>query len=248
MFRRMAVMISIFLVFLCSNLMAAETIKLASLEWEPYIGPKMPDGGYVAEIVNEAFKKNGKTAQIDYLPWARAVKMAKDGDYAGYLPEYYSEDLKKDFILSAPFPGGPLGFFKKKSSKITFKTLEDLKPYSIGVVRGYVNTAEFDAASYLKKDEAKDDLTNLKKLIAGRIELIVCDKYVGEHLLKTELKESAGEVEFIEPGLENKDLYLCISKALPNGQKIMDEFNAAIKQMADDGTMKKIMEKQGIKK
>jgi len=248
MFRKLFFVISLLVFFCCSNAMSGETIKLASLEWEPYIGPKMPDGGYVAEIMNEAFKKNGKTAQIDYLPWARAVKMAKDGDYAGYMPEYYSEDLKKDFILSAPFPGGPLGFFKKKTSKITFKTLEDLKPYSIGVVRGYVNTAEFDAATYLKKDEAKDDLTNFKKLIVGRIELIVCDKYVGEHLLKTELKESAGEVEFVEPALENKDLYLCISKALPNGQKIIDEFNSAIKQMTDDGTMKKILEKHGIKK
>ncbi len=116
------------------------------------------------------------------------------------------------------------------------------------MIRGYVNTAEFDAATYLKKDEAKDDLTNFKKLIVGRIELIVCDKNVGEHLLKTELKESAGEVEFVEPALENKDLYLCISKSQQNGQKIINEFNAAIKQMADDGTMQKILDKHGIKK
>ncbi len=240
--------ISLLLIFFCSNILAGETIKLASLEWEPYIGPKMPDEGYVAEIMKEAFKRNEKTVLIDYLPWARAVKMTKDGDYVGYMPEYYSEDLKKDFILSTSFPGGPLGFFKKKTTKISFKTLEDLKPYSIGVVRGYVNTAEFDAATYLKKDEAKDDLTNFKKLIVGRIELIVCDKNVGEHLLKTELKESAGEVEFVEPALENKDLYLCISKSQQNGQKIINEFNAAIKQMADDGTMQKILDKHGIKK
>lgn len=244
----MVSIISLFFIFICSTVMAGETIKLASLEWEPYIGPKMPDNGYVAEIMNEAFKKTGKTVQIDYLPWARAVKMAKDGDYADYMPEYYSEDLKKDFILSAPLPGGPLGFFKKKASKITFKTLEDLKPYTIGVVRGYVNTAEFDSAAYLKKDEATDNLMNFRKLIAGRFELIICDKYVGEHILKTELKENFEEIEFVEPGLEKKDLYLCISKALPNGQKIVDEFNTSIKQMTDDGTMKKILEKHGIKK
>lgn len=62
------------------------------------------------------------------------------------MPEYYSEDLKKDFILSAPFPEA-LGLFKKDKN-IQFKKIDDLKPYSIGVVRGYVNTAEFDAAAY----------------------------------------------------------------------------------------------------
>lgn len=248
MTKKLTVLIAFVFFALSFPVMAGEPLKIASLEWEPYIGPKMEGGGYVAEIMNEAFKKSGKAIQIDYLPWARAVKMAKDGEYAGYMPEYYSEDLKKDFILSAPFPGGPLGLFKKKTKNIQFKKIDDLKPYSIGVVRGYVNTAEFDAAAYLKKEEAKDDLTNFRKLSADRIDLVVCDKYVGEHILKAELGAAAAEIEFMEPPLENKDLYLCISKALPDGQKIIDDFNSVIKQMTDDGSIKKIMEKHGIKK
>lgn len=248
MFKKVLTTIVLSTLFLFTNAMAAGTIKLASLEWEPYIGPNMKDGGYVMEVIKEAYKRSGYTVQIDYLPWARAVKMAKDGDYDGYMPEYYSEDLKKDFLLSAPFQGGPLGFFKKKTSKITFKKLEDLKDYSIGVVRGYVNTAEFDAASYLKKDEAKDDLTNLKKLIAGRIDLIICDKNVGNHILKTQIVQNAGDVEFMEPQLEEKDLYVCITKTAPEAQKKIDDFNAALKQMKDDGTIGKIIEKHGLKK
>lgn len=248
MTKKLSVLIAFVFFALSFPVMAGEPLKIASLEWEPYIGPKMEGGGYVAEIMNEAFKKSGKAIQIDYLPWARAVKMAKDGEYAGYMPEYYSEDLKKDFILSAPFPGGPLGLFKKKTKNIQFKKIDDLKPYSIGVVRGYVNTAEFDAAAYLKKEEAKDDLTNFRKLSVDRIDLVVCDKYVGEHILKAELGAAAAEIEFMEPPLENKDLYLCISKALPDGQKIIDDFNSVIKQMTDDGSIKKIMEKHGIKK
>lgn len=248
MFKKIILILSSFFFLSCTSVMAEGVIKLASLDWEPYIGPNMKDGGYVTEVIKEAYKRAGYTVQIDYLPWARAVKMSKDGDYDGYMPEYYSEDLKKDFLLSAPFQGGPLGLFKKKTSKISFKKIDDLKPYSIGVVRGYVNTAEFDAAAYLKKDEAKDDITNFKKLIAGRIDLIVCDKYVGEHILNTDLKANAGEVEFMEPVLEQKDLYVCITKTAPDAQKKIDAFNSAVKQMVDDGTITKIMDKHGMEK
>lgn len=58
-----------------------------------------------------------------------------------------------------------------------------------------------------KKEEAKDDLTNFRKLSADRIDLVVCDKYVGEHILKTELGAAAAEIEFMEPPLRTR---ICI--------------------------------------
>lgn len=239
----------IFFVLLLSiphNVLSAEKITLASLDWAPYIGKELKNEGYVAELVKKAFEVSGYDAEITYLPWARTVEMTKNGEFDGYLPEYYADSLHENFLVSKPFPGGPLVLFKLKSKNISYSKLEDLKPYNIGVVRGYVNTQEFDNASYLKKDEAKDDLTNLKKLRAGRIDLMVADKFVGLYIVKTELPNLNNKIEALNPILEQKDLYLCISKKAKNPEIKINAFNKGLEKLTESKMMDQILKKHGF--
>jgi len=236
----------IFFLMMQNIAMAEKTVTFATLDWEPYIGEKLPDQGYVASLVKEAYKVSGYTVKMEFMPWARVVAMATDGKYDGYLPEYYAESLKDNFLVSEPFPGGPLGFFKRTSDTIKYQTLEDLKPYKIGVVRGYVNTEEFDKADFLKKETANDDITNLRKLVGNRLELIVGDKFVGTYLMKQDMPDKAGEVEFISPVLEEKSLYLCISKKIPDAEAKIKAFNDGLKAIKDNGTLATIMKANGF--
>ncbi|MGE4518206.1 MAG: substrate-binding periplasmic protein [Desulfobacteraceae bacterium] len=244
--RKLLILFFIAAVFSTSSLFAAEKIKLSSLDWEPYIGKSLQNEGYVAELVKKAFEISGYEATIEYLPWARAVEMAREGEYDGYLPEYYADSLHEDFLVSSPFPGGPLVFFKLKGKSISWSRLEDLKPYNIGVVRGYVNTEEFDNAQYLKKDPVKDDLTNLKKLGAGRIDLMVADKFVGLYLIQKELPQYVNKIEAVEPVLEQKDLFLCISKKTENSDQKIKAFNEGLEKLKANGMLNKILEKHGF--
>lgn len=218
-----------------------KTVTLASLDWEPYIGKKLPNQGYVAQIVTEAYKTQGYSVKIEYLPWARAVSSAKEGTYDGLFPEYYNEERLADFVFSKEFKGGPLGFMKKKGSEIKFATLQDLKTYKIGVVRDYVNTAEFDAASYLKKEAADSDLANLKKLNAGRLDLVVIDKYVGAYLAKQEMPDAAANLEFMTPVLEEKSLYIAFSKKAAGSDAKREAFNKGLEELNKNGRMAEIL-------
>lgn len=229
-----------------TSVTAAEKIKLTTTNWKPYIGDTLKNQGYVAELIIEAFKRSGKEVEIIYVPWARAVKMAQDKKVDGYFPEYYSESLKENYLISVPFPGGPLGFFKRKGETIKFKTLKDLKPYKIGVVRGYINTAEFDSANYLNKDEATDDLMNFNKLVKKRIDLVVCDKFVGQFILNQDLPDQAKNLEFVSPPLEEKKLYICITKDGIISNHKLKAFNDGYNKMKSDGTVDAIMKKNGF--
>jgi polar amino acid transport system substrate-binding protein len=229
-----------------SSSVNAEKLRLSTLNWEPYIGEKLKEQGFVAEVVKKAYASEGYEVELTYLPWARVVAMAKNGEFDGYLPEYYAESLKKDFLVSDPYPGGPLVFFKRKGQNITFNSLNDLKPYTIGVVRGYVNTVEFDNASFLKKDPVRDDITNIKKLTAGRIDLMVADKFVGYHLIETQYPKAKGKLDVVEPVLEKKELYLCISKKTANSAKKLSAFNNGLKKLTSSGDLDKILKKHGF--
>lgn len=225
---------------------AGEKVVLATLDWEPYVGQNMKNQGYVVEVVTEAFKRGGFDVEIQFHQWSRVVGLAKTGKVDGYFPEYLSEAIKKYATFSAPMPGGPLGFFKAKNNDIPFNTLEDLKGKKIGVVKGYVNTKEFDSASFLTKDPAKDDLTNLKKLIAGRLDLVVSDKYVGTYLLQKNLADKADSIEFMAKSLANPELFLCISNKVDGSDAKLEAYNKGLTEMISDGTFDTIVKSHGL--
>ena len=226
---------------------SAQELTFATLNWEPYIGQKLEDEGFVAEIVRAAFQRSGyDKVTFLFYPWARTLKASQAGLVDGYLPEYYASSIEAHHLFSAPFPGGPLVFLKLKAKDIPYHSLPDLKPYKIGVVRGYVNTREFDMADFLNKEEVANDLQNLKKLLAGRVDLIVIDKYVGDHLLDTRLPGRKQNTDFLDPPLGVNDLYVCFSKKKNYAETLRNDFNAGLRQIREDGTLMQIMNKKGF--
>lgn len=248
MLRKKTCLVCLILSFtvLVAGAQAENTVKLNTLEWEPYVGQKLPDKGFVSAIVSEAFAASGYTVELSFMPWVRAKTMAKEGKADGCMPEYYLEDDKADFFISDAFPGGPLGFLQKKADTIAYTKLADLKDRKIGTVRGYVNTEEFDKASYLQKEEANDDLTNIRKLMGGRLDLIIIDKFVGLYLMQQEMPEKVGEIEFISPALEEKTLHVLIARNAPDAEAKIKAFNEGLKKIKGSGRIEALMKNSGL--
>ncbi len=236
----------LFLLFLClaifpSASQARDRVVLATLDWEPYIGRNLKQQGYVAMIVTQAFKRSGMDVEIQFHQWSRVIGLAKQGKVDGYFPEYYSDAITDYASFSDSIPGGPLGFFKRTSSKISFTNIEKLKGYRIGVVKGYTNTKSFDMANFLIKHPVKDDLSNLRLLLAGRVDLVVADKYVGEYLVRLHLPSQASAIEFLPKILEQKALYVCMSKKSSQPHVYLNAFNSGLRQMKADKTLAKLL-------
>ncbi len=214
----------------------AEDVRFTSLEWPPYTGADLPEQGASTKVAMAAFEASGMALQVAFRPWMRAVDEAKsDAAVAGYFPEYHADSIEAEFIFSERMGDSPLGFVERVADPIQWAALEDLKPYAIGTVDGYVNTAEFDAmaaAGDLKIDPVTDDATNLKKLARGRIDLAVMDRNVFHYLMQTDpsLQEFAGQLQFNETLMENKGLYLCFTKR-DGAQALVDAFNAGLQKV-----------------
>ncbi len=228
----------------CTLTMAGEPVTLTSLDWPPYTGDSLPDQGATVAVAKAAFAAMGYDLKVEFYPWQRAVALAKESDkHDGYFPEYYAEELKQDFLLSDPMGSGPLGFAELKSKPVVWNKLDDLKDTKIGVVRGYVNTTEFDDlmnAGKLKTDAVGDDLKNLQKLLGGRISLAVVDKNVLSYLMSTtpELKSAAGKIQFNNKMLEDKKLYVCFKKG-ERGEKLVKILNEGIGKIDVNAIMSK---------
>lgn len=245
------------LLLFCALLPArsAEPVVLATLDWPPYIGEKLPQKGFVHALVAAALDREGRGLDARFLPWARAVETARKGEVAGLFPEYYDTSRLDEFAFSDPIPGGAMGFYRRHDMALTLppdivtapaQALRQLKQYRFGVVRGYLNTPAFDAADYLDKEAATSDLINLRKLAYGRVDLIIIDDLVARYLLRTELPGLRDQLVMAEPPLAVKPLYIAFSRAHPNWQADRQAFNRGLQALRESGELNRILTAAGI--
>lgn len=117
--------------------------------------------------------------------------------------------------------------------------MQPLKGLAIGVVTGYVNTAEFDrlaAEGHFAADGSTDDWTNLRKLERGRVSLIVGGPDVLQFTVRSQLPAEQAttflnQIQMVEPVLEEKPLYLAFSRRRENYQRHVNAFNRALQQL-----------------
>lgn len=211
-----------------------KTVRLSSLEWPPYAGADLPAQGASAAVAKAAFAAMGYRLEIDFLPWSRAILLARHAGsgYAGYFPEYYSASLAPEFVLSAPIGQSPLGFAEHRQAPKIWTTLADLQHTPIGTVHNYINTDEFDqrvAAGQLQVEVAEDDLSNLRKLSQKQIPLIVIDRHVMNYLLARtpELAGDAESLQFNARLLALRQLYICFRNDA-QGQALAKIFNSGL--------------------
>ncbi|SNR92471.1 amino acid ABC transporter substrate-binding protein, PAAT family [Azospirillum sp. RU38E] len=191
------------------------SVRLASLDWPPFTGPNLPHQGRSTAIVQAALAGAGLALQVEFLPWQRALTSGlQDPDFHGYFPEYRDATMARHCLLSDPIGNSPLGFAERADAPFAWTQLADLANRRIGTVRGYVNNPEFDAlaaAGGLTVEPAVDDATNLRKLAAGRLDLVVIDSNVLSYLLATDpdLIPHRAALRLNGRLLEEKSLHVC---------------------------------------
>ncbi|MBI3897733.1 MAG: transporter substrate-binding domain-containing protein [Gammaproteobacteria bacterium] len=212
---------------------AAQTVRLVTLEWPPYVGKTLPHEGGSAAVVRAAFKEVGVDVSIEFMPWTRALKTGSYGKgYAGYFPAYRGDERSKVSLISEPIGSSPLGMARRADRSITWRNLDELGSFRLGVVSGYINTAEFDrrvSEGLLQTDIAPSDESNLKKLIVGRIDLAVIDRNVFDYLLRTQptLTTHREELLFDGPLLEDKPLFVYFQRNA-DGERLRQLFHQGL--------------------
>lgn len=214
-------------------LAAPPTLHLASLEWLPYTGHALPEGGMSAAVAKAVAARFGYAIKVEYLPWKRAMQEGGgDPDFAGYFPAYYTPERARQCHFSAPMGRSTIGFAVRADEPLHWRTLSDLAQNKLGVVLGYSNGEAFDALvaqGKLSIDLSVSDTINLKKLLAGRVRAVVIDKAVLRYLLSSDPSLSAQRerVAFDDHPLAELTLHVCFQRTAL-GHKMQQSFDAAL--------------------
>ena len=187
-------------------------LRLVSTEFPPYTSARLEGGGIAAQITRAALARQGLGLELQFRPWVRALSELQRGAWDGAVGLWHSPE--RDRFLSYGRPLGlnsRIGFMARAGSAISVREPSRLAGLRVGTVRDYVNPPAFERLR-LERDEAVDDLGNLRKLLAGRVDLALVDQGVAHHLLQTQLREAATALVWLEPALAEQPLYTALTR------------------------------------
>jgi polar amino acid transport system substrate-binding protein len=213
-----------------------KTMRLASLNWLPYVSASLEQEGWSSFVAENAARAGGYQIRVEYFPWTRAVQLgSRDVRYAGYFPAYFTEERARNCYFSLPIGSSTIGLAYLKSAPLNWSRVQDLSRLKVGVVAGFSNGPAFDAMvreGKLVPDASPSDMLNLRKLLARRVDIVVIDKLVLRYLLVSEpsIAHTREQIVFHDKPLAELPLHVCFQHSV-QGKEMQQAFNAALQTM-----------------
>ncbi|WP_281557178.1 transporter substrate-binding domain-containing protein [Thalassomonas sp. RHCl1] len=195
--------------------------------------------GLAVELVRILADRLDIKIALKNAPWGRAQHMIKTGQ-ADVIPMIIkNSEREADMLFTVPVYKDRLLFTYSTDKFATFEwqRWEDLRPYKIGITRGYNYVSEI-IKEKVSFEQVTTDKMNILKLLHGRVDIIPL-YYVSAIAI---FKEVPGheKLRFAEKPLATKVFRLGISKKSFLAEEI-GEINKTLQEMQNDGTFKKIL-------
>ncbi|SCK17201.1 ABC transporter substrate-binding protein [Vogesella sp. LIG4] len=234
------------LALLCSQycLAAGQSITLAAAEYPPYTTATDPAGGLIGAIARAAFAQRGISLRLSFRPWVRALSEVQNGHFDGLLGLWYSQERSGFLYFSLPIYNTTLGFFSRCDHRVNVSELAQLRTLRIGTVQGYKNPDSFEQAG-LHSVDAEDDMSNLYKLAAGRLDLVLIDREVAQYLQRQAKPALSVPLCWEEPPLEVMPLHIAFSRHKTESGRLLTEFSQGLTALHQSGEYERILRHYG---
>ncbi|WP_345773708.1 transporter substrate-binding domain-containing protein [Shewanella sp. Isolate8] len=216
-----------------------------SNDYPPFYSANLPSQGVIFHLAQAVFQHAGYPMAHRYYPFARAKAIMKKGGADVILGVWYRPSREEWIAFSAPLLSVNVVLYKRVDSQIAFNTMADLRQYRIGIGRGYANPEAFQNAA-LKTEAASSDKVNLKKLLAGRIDLVLIGEDVAQYLIAQSGDQFKDKFEVVGEPLSVELFHLGLSRSLPHYQEVLDDFNRSLTEMAQSGEVNRILSEHGF--
>lgn len=229
------------LTLLSSSQLYAEKITAVGDPWPPFLDPNKANKGIITEIATAAYATQGYELEMSFVPWARAIAGVKNASFDLLLGTWHTEERTKFLMFSDPYLNNAIKFIKKKGNNYDYTGLDSLTGKSVGVVRGYGYGDELLTATNFKKPEAKNFISNIRKLTAGRIDLTLEDEIVAKAIIAKEEPELLDKIEFTQTDYSSNALHVTSGLANAKHKELIEAFNKGLAEIKKSGEYDRIL-------
>ena len=217
----------------------AEPLKLLTEDYPPFnflAEDKVTMTGMSTDVLRDMARRAHIEAEFALLPWKRAMLTAQEDANTCVYSAIRTPEREARYKWVGPLISDSLVLFARADRDIKIKSLEDVRAYMVGTYNGSLAIPLLDAKG-VRIDVAPDDLSNLKKLAIGRIDLWVASQSTGMYMAKRAGVVTVKTAYVLGSG-KDYEMYLACNKNLPD--KTVNALNAILNQMRHDGTYARI--------
>lgn len=146
---------------------------LPPFAWQGRQGPQ----GYAYELARLMAERLGRSPDIEFFPWARAVRHAESSENCGVFPLARTPDRERRFRWLILLSHVGYGLFGRADRPLL--SLDALRPLRVGVLRGSPIIQNLRAERFSDLVEAKDYRDLLRMLRSELLDAV----YAGEPML-----------------------------------------------------------------
>ena len=228
------------LALLVSGTAHAQTLRLLTEEYPPYnFSRNGVISGAAVEQAELIMKALGTPYSLEILPWARALSLAENQPWTCLFTTGHDDERDKRFKWVEPLLVDRMVMVRKTGSGVNPANIEEAKRFTVGTQRGDFSGTFLQNHAFPKIDLAADMETTVKKLLVGRIDLMVTSEKTFEAM--------RDEGKPVEPALmlEGKLYGFACNLGLPD--TMVEKMQAELEKLIADGTQDRIFVKYGLR-
>lgn len=223
----------------------AQSICLTSGEWPPYMEAKLPHGGPLSLIIEQAFALEGVEVRWQFYPWARAMLMAQSGRCDGTAVWSSSAKRLAAFYLSDPIISNQTYFLHRNSQPFDWHSISDLGGLAIGGTIGYDYGDSFQEAErtgQLKVIRLPQEQQGIRMLLAKRLDAFPIDKVTAQAMLRQDFsREQRASLSLHPQALRTDPLHLLLNRNVAGNQEMLEKFNRGLTRLKQSGAYDRTM-------
>jgi len=222
---------------------ASHRLIFASSEYLPHYGTDLPKQGAVVEIIRRAFALRQVQIEVAFMPFARALYDTQQGQYAGIIAIWHTEERAQHLLFSDPIYPNQIVLFKRAGELAQFDNLVDLlnTEGTLGLVTGYAQNSLLQNSRLNKVSVATDEQI-FKMLALKRVDLVPADLQNGLQLI-AQLPPSLQKtpLDWVQPALEFKPMHLAFPINRPESELLKQQFNLGLQALRASGELEQIL-------
>ncbi len=192
--------------------------------------------GVAVDIAKAIGDRIGYDVMVMTVNWEQAQEMVLDGYADGLLQINPSPERDELYDFSIPLLKSEFSLFVQLGNE-ALRGIKDLENKRVGVeASGYPETLlqEYEAIDI---DKFYNWNTSFKALSTGDLDAIIVDRWIGEYELAN---NRITDIKIVDPPLETQYSRIAVRKG---DIETLSLINSGLKEITDDGTVDKIMER-----
>ncbi len=217
---------------------------LVTGEYPPFSSEDAPAMGVLSEIVVAAFQDQGVSTQVRFMPWQRGYMETRNGLHTGTFPYVKNEERQRDFWFSLPLYPDVVRIFVAADADPAMAWAGK----AVCVPQGYniARVAPFIESQQARMERPPDMLNCFQMLQRGRVQAVWSSEMVADFVTR-DLRRDGLRFKALTLGLEYPvELYLIISRQLPQAQQWIERFNTGLTRIQKNGSYAKILGRHKI--